>query len=275
MVRAVETVYAVEEALRIIDAYERPARPFVDVPARPGVGHGVSEAPRGLLYHRYEIDDDGLISRRVIVPPTSQNQAAIEDDLARVVVAGADLDDAALTSMCERAIRNYDPCISCATHFLTLTVQAALMRRNGVVVIGVGNTYRRDDGVGPGRGRRGGRGTARGSGGARAPSSRPRSSTPGTGPTSRWSIDAAGRRRRRAGPGAPVRARAIWPTRAPVTSHDLSLAQTYELARVLDRAPAAGRRGHRRGRRPGHGVGLSPAVAAGYPAGGGGRARRC
>jgi len=122
IVRAVETVYAVDEALRIIDAYERPARPFVDVPARPGVGHGVSEAPRGLLYHRYEIDEEGLIKTALIVPPTSQNQAAIEDDLTRVVVAGADLDDAALTSMCERTIRNYDPCISCATHFLTLTV---------------------------------------------------------------------------------------------------------------------------------------------------------
>ncbi|TGD86324.1 Ni/Fe hydrogenase subunit alpha [Mycolicibacterium sp. CH28] len=123
VVRAVETVYAVEEALRIIDAYEPPPRPFVEVAARPGVGHGVSEAPRGLLYHRYEIDDEGLISSAVIVPPTAQNQAAIEDDLTRVVLAGADLDDAALTAMCERAIRNYDPCISCATHFLTLTVQ--------------------------------------------------------------------------------------------------------------------------------------------------------
>jgi coenzyme F420-reducing hydrogenase alpha subunit len=122
VVRAVEVVYAVQEALRIIEGYQRPARPAVDVEARPGVGHGVSEAPRGLLYHRYEIDEAGLITAAVIVPPTSQNQAAIEDDLARVVVADGGLDDAALTAMCERTIRNYDPCISCATHFLTLRV---------------------------------------------------------------------------------------------------------------------------------------------------------
>jgi coenzyme F420-reducing hydrogenase alpha subunit len=115
-------VYAVEEALRIIDDYERPARPHVEVEARPGVGHGWSEAPRGLLYHRYEIDESGRIAAALIVPPTSQNQAAIEADLTRVVVDGADLDDAELTTLCERAIRNYDPCISCATHFLTLTV---------------------------------------------------------------------------------------------------------------------------------------------------------
>jgi coenzyme F420-reducing hydrogenase alpha subunit len=122
IVRAVEVVYAIEEALRIIDGYERPTRPFVEVPARAGTGHGVSEAPRGLLYHRYEIDAAGLVSAATITPPTSQNQAAIEADLARVVSDNLTLDDAALTALCERVIRNYDPCISCATHFLTLTV---------------------------------------------------------------------------------------------------------------------------------------------------------
>lgn len=122
VVRAVEVVYAVEEALRIIEAYRRPPRPFVETESRPAVGHGVSEAPRGLLYHRYEIDRDGLIAGSVIVPPTAQNQGAIEDDLAKIVVAEGDLDDAELTTLCERAIRNYDPCISCSTHFLTLTV---------------------------------------------------------------------------------------------------------------------------------------------------------
>ncbi len=123
IVRAVEVVYAVEEALRIIGDYQRPARPYVDVPAREGVGHGVSEAPRGLLYHRYRIGADGLIRSATMVPPTSQNQAAIEHDMARLAAANAALDDAALTSLCERAIRNYDPCISCSAHFLTLTVE--------------------------------------------------------------------------------------------------------------------------------------------------------
>ncbi len=122
LVRAVETVYVVEEALRIIENYQRPAKPHVEVEPRPGVGHGWSEAPRGLLYHRYEIDADGKIAASVIVPPTSQNQAAIESDLHKVLLAGIDLDDAALTAMCERAIRNYDPCISCSTHFLTLRI---------------------------------------------------------------------------------------------------------------------------------------------------------
>ncbi|MBV9321285.1 MAG: nickel-dependent hydrogenase large subunit, partial [Mycobacterium sp.] len=123
IVRAVEVVYAIEEALRIIAEYQRPPRPFVEVPVRAGIGHGVSEAPRGLLYHRYEIGADGLIRAVTIVPPTSQNQAAIEHDMAQLVAANLSLDDAALTSLCERSIRNYDPCISCSAHFLTLTVE--------------------------------------------------------------------------------------------------------------------------------------------------------
>jgi len=123
LVRAVETVYAIEEALRIIDSYQPPEPSFVDVPPRAGVGRGASEAPRGILFHRYAIDADGAIASARIVPPTSQNQASIEDDLRRFVADRLDLSDHALTHACEQAIRNYDPCISCATHFLDLTVE--------------------------------------------------------------------------------------------------------------------------------------------------------
>jgi sulfhydrogenase subunit alpha len=122
VVRAVETVYAVDEALRLIAAYEPPARPYTDVPPRAAVGYGATEAPRGVLFHRYGLDADGLVTSARIVPPTSQNQATVEDDLRRFVGARLDLDDERLTWECEQAIRNYDPCISCATHFLDLTV---------------------------------------------------------------------------------------------------------------------------------------------------------
>jgi coenzyme F420-reducing hydrogenase alpha subunit len=122
IVRAVEVVCAIEEALRLIDGYRRPAEPAVAVTARAATGCGVSEAPRGVLYHRYELDAGGTIRSARIVPPTSQNQRAIEDDLLRFVQDRLDLDDARLASACEQAIRNYDPCISCATHFLDLQV---------------------------------------------------------------------------------------------------------------------------------------------------------
>ena len=122
IVRAVEVVHAFEVALEIIDGYEAPDRPAVNVEPRAGVGHGVSEAPRGLLYHRYEIDDDGLIADAIITPPTSQNQATIEHDLNHYVERHLDLDDDELRRRAEVTIRNHDPCISCATHFLDLTV---------------------------------------------------------------------------------------------------------------------------------------------------------
>ncbi|MFF8594577.1 Ni/Fe hydrogenase subunit alpha [Streptomyces sp. NPDC015220] len=130
VVRAVEVVQAVEEALRIIAGYERPPRPAVEVPPRRGVGVGATEAPRGLLYHRYVLTEDGSVAEARIVPPTAQNQTAIEEDVRRAVQsrlegAGPAADDEELTRLCERAIRNHDPCISCAAHFLDVTVERA------------------------------------------------------------------------------------------------------------------------------------------------------
>jgi coenzyme F420-reducing hydrogenase alpha subunit len=123
VVRCVEMVQAADEALRIIAEYEEPDASAVEVAPRAGVGHGVTEAPRGLLYHRYEIDDSGTILDAKIVPPTSQNQRPIEEDLRGVVERFLDLPEPELTLRCEQTIRNYDPCISCATHFLTLNVE--------------------------------------------------------------------------------------------------------------------------------------------------------
>ena len=97
--------------------------PAVAVEPVAGTGCGASEAPRGLLFHRYRVVADGTILDAKIVPPTSQNQLAIEDDLRDVVGRHTGLDDDSLRALCEQTIRNYDPCISCATHFLNLQVE--------------------------------------------------------------------------------------------------------------------------------------------------------
>jgi sulfhydrogenase subunit alpha len=122
-VRALEVLHACEEALAIIDGYEMPERPALEVQPRAATGYGATEAPRGILYHRYRIDDEGVILDAKIVPPTSQNQKTIESDLWRFVPPRIDLPNDKLTWQCEQAIRNYDPCISCATHFLNLKVE--------------------------------------------------------------------------------------------------------------------------------------------------------
>jgi sulfhydrogenase subunit alpha len=123
LVRMVEIVFACEEALRLIDSYVRPETPWVEVEPRGVTGHGASEAPRGLCYHRYDIDAEGFITDAHIVPPTSQNQLSIEDDLRAYVPGRAHYDDERLQWELEQAIRCYDPCISCATHFLDLQVE--------------------------------------------------------------------------------------------------------------------------------------------------------
>lgn len=123
IVRAVELVFACDEALRVIKEYEPPTAPRVEAPNRAGVGQAITEAPRGILYHRYALDENGMILTSKIVPPTSQNQRRIEDDLREYAshLATWPLEEA--TWKCEQAIRNYDPCISCATHFLKLRVE--------------------------------------------------------------------------------------------------------------------------------------------------------
>jgi coenzyme F420-reducing hydrogenase alpha subunit len=123
VVRAVELVEACEVALAIIDAWAGAPAPAVEVPPRAGVGYGGSEAPRGLLVHRYRLAADGTITDAVIVPPTSQNQTAIEDDLREYVRENIHRADADLARRAEHAVRNYDPCISCSTHALRVTVE--------------------------------------------------------------------------------------------------------------------------------------------------------
>lgn len=120
IVRAVEVLYACEEALRIIDRYEEPSHPAVAVEARAATGYAATEAPRGMLYHRYRLEADGTIAEARIVPPTSQNQASIEEDLTSFVGSWLELPEETLRHRCEQTVRNYDPCISCATHFLRL-----------------------------------------------------------------------------------------------------------------------------------------------------------
>jgi len=121
--RSLEVAYAIGEAIRLIEAYEPPEVPAVAVAPRAGAGSWITEAPRGILYHRYEADAGGLVTKATIVPPTSQNQRQIEEDLIRFAPAVLDLPENEAAWRCEQVVRNYDPCISCATHSLKLKVE--------------------------------------------------------------------------------------------------------------------------------------------------------
>jgi coenzyme F420-reducing hydrogenase alpha subunit len=120
--RSIETLFACEEALRIMENFKVPEQPRVEMKVRAGTGYGCTEAPRGICWHKYTVDDEGIIQFAKIVPPTSQNQRTIEEDLRDYVSRHVDTPKDRLTRECEQAIRNYDPCISCATHFLKLEI---------------------------------------------------------------------------------------------------------------------------------------------------------
>jgi coenzyme F420-reducing hydrogenase alpha subunit len=126
LARAVEIHLALVEAARLLaDPQTQPGAnpPVVTPPLPAGTGFGCSEAPRGILWHRYETDQHGLIAHAVIVPPTSQNQPRIEQDLHNSLhQLGLHHDSESLRLRAEQVIRNYDPCISCATHFLRLNL---------------------------------------------------------------------------------------------------------------------------------------------------------
>ncbi len=121
--RAVETVHAFEEALHIINAYQMPQPSRLPVRPKAGEANHITEAPRGMLYHRYRLDEAGLVQEAHIWAPTSQNLKRIEDDLRAFVPGILELPLEDATWRCEQLVRNYDPCISCATHFLRLNIQ--------------------------------------------------------------------------------------------------------------------------------------------------------
>lgn len=122
IVRGVEIIFAIEESLRIIDQYKEPRDPCVEVKPRAGTGYGCTEAPRGICYHCYTIDNEGIIQNAKIASPTTLNQKVVEDDLYHYVTKNINARDEDLRFVCEQAVRNYDPCISCSAHFLKLNV---------------------------------------------------------------------------------------------------------------------------------------------------------
>lgn len=122
LARAVEIHVAMVDAIQLLEAYDKPPKPQMDVVPRAGMGCGCTEAPRGILWHRYELDDQGKVTHATIIPPTSQNQAQMEADMRASVMENLAMSDDELRLRLESGIRNYDPCISCSTHFLKLTV---------------------------------------------------------------------------------------------------------------------------------------------------------
>lgn len=121
--RGIEVVHAFEEAMNILKNWKPPSSLRVNYEYCRGEGAAATEAPRGTLFHRYQVNESGQIETATIIAPTSQNQKQIEIDLERYLPPLIEQDDDSISQECEKLIRSYDPCISCATHFLNLTIE--------------------------------------------------------------------------------------------------------------------------------------------------------
>lgn len=121
--RAIELLHACDLAIELANTYQPKGPSYKEIKVHPGEGFGVSEAPRGLLYHRYVVDEQGLIRFARITPPTAQNFSQMEADLWALApsVVKQPQEEASLSF--EHLLRSYDPCISCATHFLKLNIE--------------------------------------------------------------------------------------------------------------------------------------------------------
>ena len=121
--RAIELVHFYEEAILLIKAYQPDGPAHLALKLKAGEGCGMSEAPRGLLYHRYKIDQNGMVKFAKITPPTAQNLPRIEADLLAMAPKLVKMEQELATLTAEHLVRSYDPCISCATHFLRLKIE--------------------------------------------------------------------------------------------------------------------------------------------------------
>ena len=121
--RAIELVHCCDLAIELANTYQPKGPSYKELKLRPGEGYGVSEAPRGLLYHRYVVDEQGLIRFARITPPTAQNFAQMEADLWALAPTVVKLPQEEASISFEHLLRSYDPCISCATHFLKLKIE--------------------------------------------------------------------------------------------------------------------------------------------------------
>jgi sulfhydrogenase subunit alpha len=121
LAQAVEILHSIDESIDILSNNVFSSEAIIKKPAREAVGVGVIEAPRGTLYHKVSIAANGMAVEGEVVVPTGQNQINIERDVARLVenlIKGADMTKEKIEFEIEKLIRAYDPCMSCAAHFL-------------------------------------------------------------------------------------------------------------------------------------------------------------
>jgi coenzyme F420-reducing hydrogenase alpha subunit len=127
LAQAIETVHCIDHAIEKLQTTDFKPEQYKTPPVKAGTGIGVIEAPRGTLYYSLKTDEKGNTEYINLVIPTAQNMVNIEKDMAKIVQDNLDVgrDKERISMEVERLVRAYDPCISCATHFLKLKIKEA------------------------------------------------------------------------------------------------------------------------------------------------------
>jgi len=120
LAQAVEIVNCIDHGIEYLEGWDFKQEPFKMPKIQAGNGIGVTEAPRGTLYYALKINEKGLVDYINLVIPTAQNHVNIEKDVAQVVEENMGKEEEAMQLEVEKLVRAYDPCMSCATHFLRL-----------------------------------------------------------------------------------------------------------------------------------------------------------
>ncbi|MFC1646707.1 Ni/Fe hydrogenase subunit alpha [Patescibacteria group bacterium] len=118
LAQAIEILHSIDSALDLIDSYQGLAEEPHKITPIAAFGAGLIEAPRGILTHHVHIGADGNITKGNVIVPTGQNQTGIENAIRDFINVNTEKDKKWLTKEIEKIIRAYDPCMSCATHFL-------------------------------------------------------------------------------------------------------------------------------------------------------------
>jgi sulfhydrogenase subunit alpha len=120
LAQAIEMLHAIDASIDLIPAYQGIPEKPVPGSFKETVGRGIIEAPRGVLYHRVNISAEGKVAQNKVIVPTGENQIGIENSIRQYVSANVDKPKEELQFEIQKLIRAYDPCMSCATHFLKL-----------------------------------------------------------------------------------------------------------------------------------------------------------
>jgi sulfhydrogenase subunit alpha len=120
LAQSIEILHSIDSSIKILEEFDFKEEKLPEIKVKSGEGVGVVEAPRGTLYHMIYLNAEGKVKFSNLIIPTAQNQIQMESDIRNIVQKNLKKDKHEIQHLAETTIRAYDPCFSCASHFLKI-----------------------------------------------------------------------------------------------------------------------------------------------------------